>query len=146
VIVVDASVAIKWLIPEQDEEAARSLLVDEVQLVAPAVIRVEAHSAILRSFREGKLGGKEARAACEVFERVLEGGLLQLISDEDIWELALKLAFQARHSFADCLYLAVGKSVGAPVVTSDKLMAQRGGKASVQTVLLGEYAARGISP
>jgi predicted nucleic acid-binding protein len=40
-IVVDASVAVKWFIPEAGEEAAAKLLGGKKRLIAPALIRLE---------------------------------------------------------------------------------------------------------
>ncbi|HEV3304463.1 MAG TPA: type II toxin-antitoxin system VapC family toxin [Planctomycetaceae bacterium] len=60
-IVVDASVAVKWFIPEPGEEAAVKLLDGTNGLISPALIRLEVTGAIIRRYREGHLTEKKAR-------------------------------------------------------------------------------------
>jgi predicted nucleic acid-binding protein len=52
VIVVDASVALKWVIPEAGSDAAAGLLHDE--LIAPDLWLTEAANALWRHARLGK--------------------------------------------------------------------------------------------
>jgi predicted nucleic acid-binding protein len=138
-IVVDASVAMKWAMPEADHETAKSLLSSGVSLVAPAVLRLEVTAGLVRLFRQELLAETRAYAACEEFERLVADGLLTLIPDDQLWEAATKLAFKTRHAFADCLYLVAGKATNAQVVTADVNMAARGSKAGVRTALLTKY-------
>ena len=52
-IVVDASVAVKWALKEADSEAAAALLDDDDPLLAPELLRIEGASAITRAGRSG---------------------------------------------------------------------------------------------
>ena len=62
-IVVDASVAVKWFIPEAGEEDAAQLLGGKKHLIAPAVIRLEVTGAIIRRYREGHLSEQKGERA-----------------------------------------------------------------------------------
>ncbi|MFP5404778.1 MAG: type II toxin-antitoxin system VapC family toxin [Gammaproteobacteria bacterium] len=64
-IVIDASVATKWFLPEADSEQAAALLQIGEKLFAPELIRIEVASAITRRARLGELPPEHASAACE---------------------------------------------------------------------------------
>lgn len=53
--VVDASVAVKWLVPETCEDAAERILEEERSLARPAFLRVEVTAAIARNARFGEI-------------------------------------------------------------------------------------------
>ena len=61
-----------------------------------------------------------------VANAMLEGGVVQLLPDFDVFDNAIQMAFLARHTLADCLYLAVAKRVDATVITADEPMQKRG--------------------
>lgn len=67
-IVVNASVAVKWFIPEAGEEDAAQLLGGKTHLMAPALIRLEVTGAIIRRYREGHLSEKRAREGTQAWE------------------------------------------------------------------------------
>lgn len=46
-LVIDASVAVKWLVPEVGHEEAGRVLEGRDELIAPSIILMEVHSAIL---------------------------------------------------------------------------------------------------
>lgn len=136
-IVVDASVAVKWFIPETGEEAAAKLLGGKQHLVAPALIRLEVTGAIIRRFREGHLSEKKAREGTQAWEAMLQYRVLRLVPDAELFEDAVQMAFLAKHTLTDCLYLAVAKQLGAPVITADGPMRERGVRAYKKITLLG---------
>lgn len=136
-IVVDASVAVKWFLPEAHEEAAAKLLSGKERLVAPALIRLEVTGAIIRRFREGHLSEKKAREATHAWEAMLEHRVIRLVPDAELVDVAVQMAFLARHTLADCLYLAVAKQLAVPVVTADKPMRERGARAYKNITFLG---------
>jgi predicted nucleic acid-binding protein len=137
-IVVDASVAVKWFIPEAGEEAAAKLLGGKNRLIAPALIRLEVTGAIIRRYREGHLSEKKAREATQAWEAMLEHRVVRLVPDAGLFDAAVQMAFLARHTLADCLYLAIAKQLAAPVITADKPMRDRGARAYKNITFLGE--------
>lgn len=50
-IVVDASVAVKWLVSGRDEDAAEDVLKSEPKVAGPLLFRVEVASAVARKAR-----------------------------------------------------------------------------------------------
>jgi predicted nucleic acid-binding protein len=59
-IVIDASVALKWVLAEVNTDAADALLAEE--LIAPSLWLIEAANAMWRRSRRGEFDLVEARA------------------------------------------------------------------------------------
>jgi predicted nucleic acid-binding protein len=91
-IVVDASVAVKWFFPEQGSDAAQAVLLGADKLMAPALIRVEVAAAITRKVRLSELLSQEAEAACDLWFRALSTGVVTLSPDQDDLPAAVTLA------------------------------------------------------
>ena len=62
-MVIDASVAIKWVVPEIGSEAASDLLGRE--LWAPSLWLAEAANALLKKTRRGEITAQEARVRAQ---------------------------------------------------------------------------------
>ena len=135
-IVIDASVAVKWFLPEPGEEAAQRLLSSEEQLLAPVIIHLEVTGAIIRRFRQGELSEQRAREGTQAWETMLRRRILHLIPDTEAFDDAVEMAFIARHTLSDCLYLAVAKRLDAPIITADSPMRDRGLRAYDKIALL----------
>ena len=116
-IVIDASVAVKWVLPENGSEAASSLLSEE--LIAPTFWLLEAASVLWRRQRRGEMSVDQAGA------RLL--GLINApvapVPIEPHIERSLKLAAELDHPVYDCLYLAIAIKHDTHVVTADRRFA-----------------------
>ncbi|HEX8668266.1 MAG TPA: type II toxin-antitoxin system VapC family toxin [Allosphingosinicella sp.] len=114
-LVVDASVAVKFLVREPGNEEARRLLTIPDPLIAPDWILVEAASAFSRKVQESELLDIHAFRHLEdlpqFFESLFPAG--ELVDD------ALRHAFRLRHAVYDCLYLALALREDCPLVTAD---------------------------
>jgi len=129
-IIVDASVAVKWYVPEPGEEAAKNLLADpRHELLAPALIRIEVIAAILKAYREARVPEMRAKAAIAEWQQTLDDGIVHLVPDEEVLGVAVDISFQSQHPLQDCLYLAVARTMKAELITADDKMFKRGGKA-----------------
>lgn len=114
--VVDASVALKWLVDEEGSDAATALL-DGPALLAPELINVEIANALWRMARVGRITPSDAADALALFLRL---PLRRRVADRDLAGEALRLARLLDHPVYDCLYLAQAMDAGAPVVTADR--------------------------
>ena len=112
--VVDASVALKWVLDEPDRNAADALLDDD--LIAPALWLVEAGNALWARVRRGDLSGPEAVAMLDEL-RSAPVGTSPIESD---MTAALDLAILLDHPVHDCLYLALALREGVQVVTAQR--------------------------
>jgi len=112
-IVIDASVALKWVLDEAGSEAAAALR--DHELIAPALWLVEAANALWRNVRMGYLTNDEA---AERLAELLNAPVASLAM-EPYLEQALTLATEIGHPVYDCLYLALALHHGTHVVTAD---------------------------
>jgi predicted nucleic acid-binding protein len=123
-IVLDANVAAKWLLPEKGTEAALALQEGPDQLFAPALIRLEVAGSITRRLRTEKakdrLTPEDALGRCERWFRILDEATLSLIPESELLEQAVKLSIEIKHSLHDCMYLAAAKGLGARLITADR--------------------------
>ncbi|MGA9626823.1 MAG: type II toxin-antitoxin system VapC family toxin [Bryobacteraceae bacterium] len=119
-IVVDASVAVKWLLPEPGDAAAQELLASEERLVAPSLIRTEVAAALARRARFREIEPRDAETAMGLWLQTLRDGVIGLVAEEADLVTALELAMELSRPFDDCLYLALAERLGAPLVTADK--------------------------
>lgn len=113
-IVIDASVALKWVFDENGTEAAIALLTEE--LIAPEIWFAEAANALWRHVRLGET------SVAEAFTRIdeLANAPVASVSIEPYVRRALQLSVQLNHPVYDCLYLALAEHLGTQVVTDDR--------------------------
>jgi predicted nucleic acid-binding protein len=123
VIVVDASVVVKWFAPEPGNAAAKALVGRE--LVAPALLQVEVASALVKKGVRGELSPDDLEGALQLWFGGLAEGQIGLIPDDDDLPEACALALDLQHPVPDCLYLAAARRLGFPLITADRRFARR---------------------
>ncbi len=130
-LVIDASVAAKWILPQEHSPNANALR-NEQDLIAPSLIAAEIGSAIWKAVRRGTV--LHAEAAASLSAALLPFGAL--VAEETLCVRALALALQLRHPIYDCFYLALAERENAPVATSDEGMiaAARDAKIKVRRI------------
>jgi predicted nucleic acid-binding protein len=111
--VVDASVAVKWLIDEEHTALAGAL--SNRQMSAPSLLLIECANALLRRARAGDIPAPAVPAKVRALRLVP----VRLVPSERYLEGAIALATELRHSIYDCLYLALALDKRAPLVTAD---------------------------
>jgi predicted nucleic acid-binding protein len=116
-IVIDASVAVKWVLSEPRTEAALALR-DE-QLLAPELWLAEAANALWRHVQLGELTAEQAHARMAELQKAPIASL----AIEPYISAALQLAARGNHPVYDCVYLAVAIHHGITVVTDDRRFA-----------------------
>jgi predicted nucleic acid-binding protein len=126
--VVDASVAVKWILPESGSSAAAALRELNDDLSAPSLIAVEVGNALWKAVRRGSVTRSEA---LEGFAAALIS-LQSLIPIEELRVRALTLAIELRHPIYDCFYLALAQRENALLVTADEVMFTAARKAKIK--------------
>ncbi|HSN78105.1 MAG TPA: type II toxin-antitoxin system VapC family toxin [Anaerolineae bacterium] len=114
-VVVDASVAIKWFVPEVHAEAACRLLQEGMTLLAPDLIWAEVANALWRKWREKELSAETVQEILTDFRRFP----LHIQSGESLYDVAWRVAQGSGRTFYDSLFLALAMSTGCPLVTAD---------------------------
>lgn len=114
-LVVDASVALKWLVDEPGSEAALSL--QGRDLAAPALLHIEAAN-VLRT-----LAARGAATPAQALDllALLQTAPVTIVDPDDALEArALELALDLGHPVYDCVYLALAERLGRALVTADR--------------------------
>lgn len=114
--VIDASVAVKWLVTEELSEVARSLYGVSDRLVAPRLITTEVANALARKTAQGALIRHEAFYHFST----LSGLLPNLIDVDDMISPALENACSLRHPIYDLIYLECARRLEAQLITADR--------------------------
>lgn len=121
--IVDASVAVKWLVQEEGSEEAAALQGDELH--APDWILAECANVLWAKARRQEVTWEEAYRGLAL---LLDAPLTLWPSSELLTE-ALALAHELAHPVYDCLYLALAFARSSTLITADErfVTAVRGG-------------------
>lgn len=114
-IVVDASVAVKWVVVEEDTEIARTLITSNHDLHAPRLLASEVANALWRKARLNEISHAEATS----FVTLLRDMPLRWGTEETVAAEAVRIALAIDRPIYDCMYLALAQHIGATMVTAD---------------------------
>ena len=134
-VVVDASVAVMWYLPHAHGERAIDLLGSGHDLVAPELLALEVSGALLRALRRGELSGEEAT---EVIHSLLPEAVRLLPNRAGPAEAPLQIAIEHGGSIYDAVYIALARSLDAPISTNDTEMAVTAERSGVRAALIAQ--------
>ena len=112
-VVIDASVAIKWVVPEPDSGRAEILL--DHGLVAPDLIYAECANVLWKKVRRGEMTEEEA----EIAAQTLEQADITIAPTRGHLAVATAIAVELDHAAYDAVYLAVAEASDLRLVTAD---------------------------
>jgi predicted nucleic acid-binding protein len=118
-MVVDASVAVNWVVPEAGSVAASDLLGRE--LWAPSLWLAEAANALRKKSRRGEITEDEARRRAQD----LADAPIEHIALPILLPTAMRMAGELGHSIYDCFYLAAALLRDVTLVTADPRFAAK---------------------
>ncbi|HEY8260140.1 MAG TPA: type II toxin-antitoxin system VapC family toxin [Methylosinus sp.] len=139
-VIIDASVAVKWYVAEAGHAEARAIMADANELLAaPDIIVTEVANALRRKVTEGTATRAQALSALDdpplCFSRIIPSATTSRVA----FDLAL------RHPFPDCVTLACAAMNDASLVTDDRKFFENavanGHKSRI--VLLADWKPRG---
>jgi predicted nucleic acid-binding protein len=113
--VVDASVAIKWFLPEDHSDAALRLLAQQHTLYAPDLIFSEFSNVLWKRIRKNEISKSEADSTLESLLALP----LQVQPSQSLIPLALEIACRVNRTVYDSLYLAAAIALPSLLVTAD---------------------------
>ncbi len=125
-VVVDASVALKWVIEEDDSAAATDLLREE-PLTAPDFLAVECANVLWVKARRRVMSADNARAGLVA----ILAAPVQLLPSAQYVIAAQAIALDLNQTVYDSLYLAVALAERAMLVTADAAFAAAAGRHGV---------------
>ena len=117
--VVDASVAIKWLVEEDGSDDAAELM--RLPLSAPDLWIAECVNALWKKVARRELTRDEARAAA----RAVQASGVTLEPTQSLAVDMLELAVRLDHPAYDCAYLALARRLNKVLVTTDQRLLSR---------------------
>ncbi len=112
--VIDASVAVKWVVAEEGTDQAVSLLSGR-SLSAPDLLVAECANILWKKVRLSELTAQEAMLAA----RLLQQAEIELHPMRALLERGTELAIALDHPAYDCLYLALALANDWRFVTAD---------------------------
>lgn len=115
-LVIDASVAVKWFLPEVHAEAARRVLRPQQELLAPDLIWAEVGNVLWKKSSRTEITSEAARDILRDFHRFP----LRTYTVKSLLQPAWDLAERFHISVYDSLYLALAVSRGCTLVTADR--------------------------
>jgi predicted nucleic acid-binding protein len=137
ILVVDASVAIKWFVREALHAEALRLLDHADSLHGPDLLAVEVTNVAWRKAARGEITRTQA---AEIAKAIRQGTPL-LYPSAPFIERALDLAFRLSHPVYDCLYLACAEAIDGTLITADIKFCARAQKAGfaarIESLCLG---------
>lgn len=115
-VVVDASVAIKWFIPEDDSEFAIALAASKSHLLAPDFLLIECANTTWKKVQRQQVNYHQALVIIQALNKLP----LTFSGAYNLLDAAYELAVEIKQSVYDCLYLALAIANDSYVVTADK--------------------------
>ncbi|HUY87854.1 MAG TPA: type II toxin-antitoxin system VapC family toxin [Pirellulales bacterium] len=113
--IVDASVGVKWFVPEVDSDAAQRLQNPVHQLHVPSLFDVEVANTIWKKLRRGELSSATANSIVAQLPSIP----VARHADAPILKAAFELAEKTGRTVYDSLYLALAENLAGQLVTAD---------------------------
>ncbi|MBE9050700.1 type II toxin-antitoxin system VapC family toxin [Nostocales cyanobacterium LEGE 11386] len=114
--VLDASVAIKWVVTEVHSDAARSLLKSNHTFLVPDFFFAEVANVLWKRVRRGEDTADNARQTLADLTTIP----LEMYLSQPLMPLALDIALQNNRAVYDSLYLALAITQQCQMVTADE--------------------------
>ena len=119
-LVIDASVAIKWVIEE--DGTAEALALRRQRLTAPDLLIPECANILWKKVRRNELSAEEAAFA----GRLLANADIELAPTRPLMDAAMEIAVLLDHPAYDCMYLALAEQNDVTFVTADSRLISKG--------------------
>lgn len=113
--VVDASVAVKWVIEETGTPEALALR-RQARLIAPDLLVAECANILWKKVRRNELSKDETLLAA----RLLRQSDIELLPTRALLSVAISIAIDLDHPAYDCLYIVLAVANDCRFVTADE--------------------------
>lgn len=133
--VVDASVAVKWFLPEPGSEHALSLLESGIVLHAPDLMFAEIANVLWKRIQNTEITIEHAVKRLSVLSLTN----INTYPSKDLMTNALKLAVKHSHPTYDCIYLTLAMKLECPMVTADIKFVNKFSNTQFKNYILSVY-------
>ena len=120
-LVVDANVAVKWVVSNPDTDNARAVISSKEDLIAPDLLVAEFTNALWQHVRTRDIILEQAVEAVAGLQAVFN----EFVPSLDLVQAALQMAIGLDCSPYDCLYAALALDRKCGFVTADRKFAER---------------------
>jgi predicted nucleic acid-binding protein len=114
-LVIDASVAVKWVVQEDGTSEALALR-RRAKLIAPELLAAECANILWKKIQRDELSRDEAFLAA----RLLQAADIEFLPMHLLLEAGTRIAVELDHPAYDCLYLALAAERDCRFVTADE--------------------------
>ena len=121
-LVIDASVAVKWVVEEEGTKEALALR--DRALAAPDLLIAECANILRKKVRRNELSEQEAVFAAGLLARAD----IELMAMRPYLEAAVRIAVALDHPAYDCIYIALAEAEGLRFVTADMSLLRKIGR------------------
>ncbi|HWZ66207.1 MAG TPA: type II toxin-antitoxin system VapC family toxin [Stellaceae bacterium] len=121
-LVIDASVAVKWVVEEEGTKEALALR--DRALAAPDLLIAECANILWKKVRRNELSEQEAVFAAGLLARAD----IELMAMRPYLEAAVRIAVALDHPAYDCIYIALAEAEGLRFVTADTSLLRKVGR------------------
>ena len=137
--VIDASIAVKWVVDEDGTPEALALR-QRAKLIAPELLVAECANILWKKVQRDELLKEEALLAA----RLLQGAEIELLPMRSLFETATRISIEINHPAYDCIYLALAANSKMPVRYSRRtLSAEASSGPTSNTAWQSDFADRG---
>jgi predicted nucleic acid-binding protein len=120
-LVVDASVAVRWLFPVARDQNADELVRTDKPLIAPDLVLVEIANA---AWKFVSFEGFNPDTAKLIIAEAAKG-FDEIVPTPGLKDRALAIAIELNHAVYDCFYLALAEHRDCQMVTADERLIRR---------------------
>jgi len=114
-LVVDASIAAKWLVAEPGHDFASALLRSFPVTCAPDFVAIEVANVLWKKVRRGEMTASQAESALDSLPKFFDF----LPPARQFVNRALQISIALDHPIYDCLYLACAERESTKLATAD---------------------------
>jgi predicted nucleic acid-binding protein len=114
-LVIDASIAVKWVV-EEDSTPEALVLRQKAKLIAPDLLVAECANILWKKVQRGELLKAEAILAAGL----LQGAELELLPMRSLFEAATRMSIEIDHPAYDCVYFVLAVQRKCQFVTADQ--------------------------
>jgi predicted nucleic acid-binding protein len=118
-IVIDASVVVKFYVDEENSDRAIEVFESNEVFFAPAHMLAEVFYTFIKHVRDKRISSDVIKLA-----QIAIPGSFVSVSLEDIMPLAVEMSLETGSSVYDALYVAVAESRFGLLITADKKLVQ----------------------
>lgn len=121
IFVVDASLVVKWFVPEINAEAARKWLEASHDYVSPDLLFAEVGNVVWKKVGRKELSEAEARQLVKDLPRLA----VETVATRSLLQDALAVALTAGITAYDAMYLTLAVRLETQVITGDQRVVEK---------------------